>query len=500
VEGDSVTDPEFLDDPAGIIPGIPGSIRLDNREQLFQESGESFSWWRPKKLLRLDPTPFISDLVVHRWHRRPFSPDEEIVAVRQLQADRLAYDKLPRGTQRKVLQVACDKLLARFHGKVLQVANGHMPRYWRHRGQALRDKHTNNLLYEDLVAAGVAAMWRAAFKFDLEAGYRFWTGVRAPVLGAISDEARIWRRHGSGARRIDRWLYTHPDASPEQVLAAQDRLHKVEERLARWLLEHPLASPEEILKERQRIHKLLPFHSLKEAAEGIKQFWAWGSEFDYSTETDETFKIGGHFAVIYSCFDRFSLSPQLKIHERFSLLVDRVSGGLDTGPDVGNATYKKEPHEPLDCTETAVLQFKNGKRQVTRQKAASYCYGIVVTPELSARALEDLKFAEDRWQSRIRRGPLPAEQYPRWSTRWLNRGRVGQGTLGRAEDENKHLVPAYVPITRFKWEVEYRGAEGNVLQVLESPSRHCLKTRPCEICNRSRANNVPRLSVSLYAA
>jgi hypothetical protein len=473
VEEDGVTDPDFLDDPAGIIPGIPGSIRLDNREQLFQASvRESFSWWRPKKLRRLDPTPFISDLVVHRWHRRPFNPDEEIVAVRQLQADRLAYNRLPTGTQPKVLQVAYDKLLAGFHGKILQVANGHMPRYWRHRRQALRDKHTNNLLYEDLVAAGVAAMWRAALKFDLEAGYRFWTGVRAPALGAISDEARIWRRSGSGERRIDRWLYTHPDASPEQVLVAQQRLVK-----------RPV------------------FRSLQEAAEGIKLFWAWGGEFDYSTETDETFEIGGHFAVMCSCFDRFSLSPQLKIHERFSLLVDRLADAVfDAGPDVGNVSRPKAPREPLDCAETAFVQFRNGKRQVTRQNAGSYCYRIVVSPELRARALEDLKFAEDRWQSRIGRAPLPAEQYPRWSTKWLFKGRVGQGTLGREEDENKQIVPAYVPVTQFKWEVEYRGAGGNVLQVLESSSRHCLKTRPCEICSRSGPNNVPRLSVSLSAA
>jgi hypothetical protein len=458
VEGDGVTDPEFLDDPAGIIPGIPGSIRLDNREQLFQESiRESFSWWRPKKLLRLDPTPFISDLVVHRWHGPLLNPEQEADIVRRVQArEGLAFNKL----------------LARFHRQILKVANGHMPRYWHPRRLPLRDKHTNTLFYEDLVAAGVAAMWKAALKFDLEAGYRFWTGVRAPVLGAISDEARKWRRHGSGERRIDRWLYTHPDASPEQVLAAQQRLVK-----------RPI------------------FRSLQEAAEGIKQFCAWGSEFDYSTETDETFEIGDSlFAGMYSFFDNFSLSPQLRYHEPFSLLVDWLSGGLDTGPDVGNASRPKAPREPLDCTETAFIQFKNGKRQVTRQKAASYCYGIVVTPELRARALENLKFAEDRWQSRMGRGRLPAQQYPRWSTKWLNNGRVGQGTLGRAEDENKQIVPAHVPVTRFKWEVEYWGAEGNVLQVLESPSRHCLKTRPCEICSRSRPHNVPRLSVSSSAA
>src|SRR5262249_28893124 len=160
-------------------------------------------------------------------------------------------------------------------------------------------------------------------KFDLGAGYRFWTVARMPVLGAISDEGRTWRRHGSGESRIDRWLYSHPDVSPEQVLRVQQRLVKV-----------PV------------------FYLLQEAAAGIKQFWAWGSEFDYSIETDETFEpAAGHFAGMYSCFDRFSLSPQLRFHEPFSLLVDRLTGGLDTGPDVGNATRKQEPQDLFDYTE-----------------------------------------------------------------------------------------------------------------------------------------------------
>lgn len=75
-------------------------------------------------------------------------------------------------------------------------------------------------------------MWKAALKFDLDTGYRFWTPARVAVVGAISDEARLWRRGGSGESRLDRWLYTHPTASPEQVLQAQHRVLKVEERLA----------------------------------------------------------------------------------------------------------------------------------------------------------------------------------------------------------------------------------------------------------------------------
>jgi hypothetical protein len=238
------------------------------------------------------------------------------------------------------------------------------------------------------------------------------------------------------------------------------------------------------------------YEDLVAAAEGIKQFRAWGGnpEFDYpTTDTDEAVEIagGGSFVSMYSCFSWYTLSPQLKYHEPLSLLVDRLCGGLDTGSDVGEVRRPKAPEDLDDYNESAVVQFKNGKGQVTRQKAASYCYGIVVSPELRARATENLEFAKRRWERRIWRGPLPAQTYARWSIKF---------GLGRLEHENRQIVPAYVPVTRFKWEVEYRGAEGNVLSILESPSRHCLKSRPCAICSRSRANNVPRLSVSLSAA
>jgi len=486
VEGDGVTDPDFLDDPANIIPGAPGAIRLDDTEELVREGLRLLTGaWRRcangNSLVRtisrglaedsLEPISFdpyrarprpgqnaarvISDLASHRWYGALLNPEQEIDTISRIQSADICGPLRPsfRGFDEFA------KLLAGFQGKVLQVANGHMPKRWRQR-LALREKHTNNLLFEDFVAAGVAAMWKAALKFDLGAGYRFWTGVRAPVLGAISDEGRIWRRHGSGEGRLDRWLYTHKSASPEQVLRTQARLVK-----------RPV------------------FRSLQEAVEGIKLFWAWGSEFDYSAEVDETFAAGdiSYFAGMYSCFNRFTLSAQLRIHERCSDLVDRLSGGLDTGPDVGNATHEKEPKDLLDCTETAVLQFKNGKRQVTLQRAASYCYGIVVTPELRAGATENLEFAERRWERRTRYAPLSAQTYPRWSTKF---------GLGRPEHENRQIVPAYVPVRQFKWNVEYRGTEGNVLQVLESPSRHCLKQpRPCEICSRSRANNVTNKSI-----
>ena len=199
---------------------------------------EDFNWFQPKELLLLDPTPCISDLANRRWYKQP-SINEQFDAIRRIKSADICGP--PPRSFRGFEPFA--KLVAAYSGKIKQVANGHLPKRWRQR-LPLRDRHTNNLLFEDLFAAGVAAMWASTLKFDLESGYQFWTGIRARVLGAISDEARIWRRHGSGENRIDRWLYSHPDATPEQLLTVPKRLGL----------------------------KKSVFRSLEEAAEYLKQF------------------------------------------------------------------------------------------------------------------------------------------------------------------------------------------------------------------------------------
>ena len=409
-------------------------LELDDPEQLVREAvRESFSWWRPKARPRSGGS-CINDLITHRWYGSSPTPDREVI--RRIQSADIC------GPLRLSFRGFEDfaELLARYHRTVLKVANGHMPKYWRARRSSLRDKHTHAVFYEDLVAAGVAAMWKAALKFDLTAGYAFWTAAGLPVTGAISDEARWWRRGrgGSGETQLDRWLYTHPNATPDQVLETQAQLYK-----------RPV------------------FHSLQEAADGIKLFWssAGDSEFDFD---DKIVVVGHALRVMYGFFDPYQLSPYRKIHERFSALIDRLTGGLDTGPDVGEVSRPKKPRNLYD----------------ERRKAAAG-YRIAVTPELQAQALQDLEFAEQRWLRRIRRGPMPAKQYLRWSTKF---------GAGRAEHENKQIIPAHVSITRFTWKVEYRGAEGDLLSVLESPSWHCLKPTPCEFCEevrgRSRSHHV----------
>jgi hypothetical protein len=264
VEGYGDTDPEFLDDPATIIP--LGAIRLDNREKLVDDG----SWHRPKARPRSSGS-CINDLATHRWYGRFLSPDQEIDAISRIQSADICG---PLRSSFRGFEVFAE-LLAPFHWQILKLARKPIGKAQRGAG---KDKHSDTLFYEDLVAAGVAAMWRAVLHFDSAAGYRFWTPAHIAVVGAISNEARLWRRGGSGEGKLDRWLYTHPTASPDQVLRAQARLLK-----RAW------------------------FRSFEEAAEGIKQYWAWGT--DANIDFDEDMEAAaGTFRSMYDCFDPYQLS------------------------------------------------------------------------------------------------------------------------------------------------------------------------------------------------
>jgi len=174
-----------------------------------------------KSLLRLDPTPCINDLAEYRWRLPLLTAAEKIELIRRMRAgDRWAFRRL----------------LANVHGLVVKTADRHMPRYWCSRRGRRSEKHTNKLFFEGLVAEGCGAVWRAVPGFDLDGGYRFWTYAQQRVAGAISDAARKWRRGGSGEGRLDRWLYSHPNASPGEVLALQQKLLKRPRVMA---IEHP---------------------------------------------------------------------------------------------------------------------------------------------------------------------------------------------------------------------------------------------------------------------
>jgi len=351
---------------------------LDNPEAESRESYDGVT----KVLLRLDG-PCINDLAVHRWRDPLPSAAEEAAIIRRMQSGDISGP----------LQRSADfaKILAACHGHILKIADRYIPRY-RRWGVRQKHKHTDHLFFEDLVAEGCRFLWRAALRFDPNNGYRFWTFARPSVAGAIADAARKWRRGGAGESRIDRWLYNYPDATPEQVLAAQDKL--------------------------VRRDKIL--HSLQEAAEGIKQFWAWRSTSQDHSTTEEAgysndiegglagpgsnnYLLAGHVARLFDCFNKYKLSPQLRLHDEVvSSVVDglaKYSGGALARHS--GVKRKKTPQDLRDFSETALVQFRDGsKRQIARQKAASPVRHIGVTPELNAQYVAMIEQISERKRRR----------------------------------------------------------------------------------------------------
>jgi len=342
---------------------------LDNPEAESRESYDGVT----KALLRLDG-PCINDLAVHRWRDPLPSAAEEAAIIRRMQSGDISGP----------LQRSADfaKILAACHGHILKIADRYIPRY-RRWGVRQKHKHTDHLFFEDLVAEGCRFLWRAALRFDPNNGYRFWTFARPSVAGAIADAARKWRRSGASESRIDRWLYNHPNATPEQVLAAQDKLVG-----------------------RDKI-----FHSLQEAAEGIKQFWAWRST---SQDHSNNYLLAGHVARLFDCFNKYKLSPQLRLHdEDVSSVVDglaKYSGGALARHS--GVKRKKTPQDLRDFSETALVQFRDGsKRQIARQKAASPVRHIGVTPELNAQYVAMIEQISER--KRRRDGTNERNEYDR---------------------------------------------------------------------------------------
>jgi hypothetical protein len=88
------------------------------------------------------------------------------------------------------------ELLESFHRTVVDPATKYIPGGAFYRGQAKRQKHTNDLLYEDLTAVGCFALWQSVFKFDAARGYRFNTLSRHKIIDAISNEANYLRQRG----------------------------------------------------------------------------------------------------------------------------------------------------------------------------------------------------------------------------------------------------------------------------------------------------------------
>src|SRR5262249_26564009 len=149
-------------------------------------TGRPISIWidchyRPKDLPRdlknpLHHIPTPRDLARRHWWLPNLEKAEESKLVRLAQS----------GDRR-----ATAELFRHFHKFILRAAGKHM----RGRQQGNWNKQTDGL-FDDLIAAGCVGFCEALRSFDLTLGYRFSTGARKRICGAISDEAVLFRKRG----------------------------------------------------------------------------------------------------------------------------------------------------------------------------------------------------------------------------------------------------------------------------------------------------------------
>ncbi len=257
--------------------------------------------------------PTISNLTTHRWLHPILTAAEEAELVRRART----------GDRR-----ASEGLVSSFHRLIVKIAG----KRWRlHYARYKRDKlHTNDLL-DDLVGAGMLGLWESVRGFDSSV-FRFSSRAIPRIAGAISDEATHHRMRGVGdGGRIGRWLFNHPHAKPENVLAAQRKLG----------LKKPV------------------YHSLEEAADAICDVQALMRPVSYGTTTESgsandevspSRVLSEHIGAdrprrsnsqgwvpawyarqLYGCLSSFQLSPYLLHHNPpgWSRIVDELAEDAD---------------------------------------------------------------------------------------------------------------------------------------------------------------------------
>jgi hypothetical protein len=189
-----------------------------------------------------------------------------------------------------------------FHGKILGLAGKHVPKgqtYLKKRpGYKKATLHTSEL-FEDLVAAGHLALWEAIKGFNIYGEYRLWTFAAKSVPGAIKDASYRYRQHVSGVSRIDRWLFGHWNARPEDFFEASKTLGL----------------------------KRLPFKSVEEAEYYIEVFRQRYTPDD-ALESKQDLR---------SLYDFYRQSPLLAVHKRVSDVIDDLARGRNVEP----GRYKK---------------------------------------------------------------------------------------------------------------------------------------------------------------
>jgi Sigma-70 region 2 len=366
--------------------------------------------------------PSVNDLATHRWHNDGLDAESEAQLIQRIK-DGLST-RPPKSNPRRDDERAFRHLLEAFHRTVVDPASRYTPRGSFYGRQSKNQKHTNDLLYEDLTSEGCFALWQSVLKFDLSKGHRFSALSRHKIVGAISNEANYLRQKGyTSGDTVDRYL-------------KKEVGRRTQSRLDRWIFSNLRARPEELLEAQKKLIKRSVFHSLEDAADALKRASNLEHPDVYSDGGDDD--IGRNcendshtratepkaFRDVYQSQDPLYWSPQLGPHRnKVNPIVDfwirelcdpprikakpqpkpvyKPCGVKPTGrvlhPIIDNPYWmeprerapdileRKPPYDP-DRREAAVIRFKGGKtKRVYRQIRTGAVRRIEVTPELNAK-------------------------------------------------------------------------------------------------------------------
>ena len=150
------------------------------------------------------PNEFPNNLSQHQWHHDvPDDPDRDLELVRRA---RLGDPK------------AKAELVRDYHRVVIGCAGKH----WRVNYQSFRRgrEHTNGAR-DDQIGRGFLALWRAVLSHDPDRHGAFRPYPIRCISGQISKEVSDFIKRGStGETRVERWLFSHPNATPQALVAA----------------------------------------------------------------------------------------------------------------------------------------------------------------------------------------------------------------------------------------------------------------------------------------
>jgi len=397
--------------------------------------------------------PSVNDLAAWHWQGRTVDPFTERQLIRRIQkGDPRCRRGSPRGCHCRSCLAFFDprpgkiSLLPAHHHSIRKLVGGYVPK------GSPRRKHgrdSDSLIFQDLMAVGCDGLWKAALAFDLDSGNRFWTFAAPKIDGLVRNEAHYLRRHGSSSGdTVARYLRaTKLDAlgkEPPRGTAT---------RIDRWIFDHLGASPEELVEVQAKTLKRPIFRSLREAADALKAanklehaaVYSNGGDDDdiernsegdsYSPATEPVVE----WRELYDSHDPLKWSPQLKTHQKVSAIVDfwirelcdpprikakqwpkpiykpcavkptgRVLHPVDqpywtTPRDERPKVLAGEPYDP-NRREVATARYKNGKTKY-RQTAASPVRHIVETPEAHAKYVAAYEAAFANFNKRKGRWP-----------------------------------------------------------------------------------------------